>query len=138
MKNFIKNIFFIFINVFGVAAPLLGIVFFFIHIDIGLYICAAYSVLYALQRMPHGDFGPIIGVALDVVLALIFASSLHVGFWRFASFLVCGSDLFSQIKAGIVLIKYRSKIRKINEIRTDDISRFYGEEDYEEQERGKR
>ena len=87
--------------------------------------------------MPHGDFGPIIGVALDVVLALIFASSLHVGFWRFASFLVCGSDLFSQIKAGIVLIKYRSRIRKINEIRTDDISRFYGEEDYEEQERGK-
>lgn len=86
-----------------VLQPILGIIFFFAGVDVGLYICGAYGILFALQRIPKGDIGPIIATACAALLALIFPINGY-NFWQTASLLICAYNAWIVAK-GIILLR---------------------------------
>ncbi|MGM9552727.1 MAG: hypothetical protein ACI3V2_00350 [Faecousia sp.] len=87
MKNFFRR----FMLLFDMLSPFAGIVFYFTNIRIGLYICAAYFVLFAIQRfITRGDMWTPIEVIASIAIAAIVAKFTSLEMLPFAAVLICG------------------------------------------------
>ncbi len=93
MKNFFIRIYML----FDLLSPFAGIVFYFTDIRIGLYICAVYGILFAIQRIPRGDLWSIIFVVADIIIAAIVASFTSLEMLPLAAVFICGNDSISYI-----------------------------------------
>lgn len=93
MKNFILRI----TMLFDLLSPFAGVIFYFTDIRVGLYICAVYGILFALQRVPRGDLWPIIYVVADIIIAAIVASFTSLEMLPLAAVFICGNDVITYI-----------------------------------------
>lgn len=85
--------------------PVAGVVFYFTDIPVGLYICAAYCFVFALQRIPKRDFGPIIGMILSLLFAIPMRSLFDSSYLPVAAMFICVEDVYQSVKTFIVLGK---------------------------------
>ena len=89
----------------GSIIPIAGIVCFFLRFYIGLYICAGYAVLYAINRLTKGDAGVLLGLVISVVLAAILRKPIGIPFLPLASAFICVKDLATHIIDCIYVLK---------------------------------
>lgn len=131
MKKILKSIYLL----FDLAFPLIGIICFFTHFYVGLYICAAYGFLFALQRIPRSDPWPIIWTAIDAVIALLLYKHLRISYWPLLSGFICAYNLFSMLFTIPTMIKmykaYREAERQEEYLYDDYDDEIYEEDDQE-------
>ena len=89
----------------GSIIPIAGIVCFFLRFYIGLYICAGYAVLYAINRLTKRDAGVLWGLVISVAIAAIFRKSLDAPFIPLASAFICVKDLSTHIISCVATMK---------------------------------
>ena len=88
--------------------PILGVVFFYTGVHVGLYICAGWAILFALQRLPKADIGPMIGIAASLLLAIPMCFIFNESYLPLAAMFVCAEDASNAV---ISLIKFAKMMK---------------------------